>query len=742
MMSELNPRQMVAADVQARTGEAMRLDAEAWGRVRSVADWERFRDERLDDLRSALGLVGDEPEAIEALVTGELPGDGYRIRKLVFETRPGVRVTALLYLPDPLPASMPGIQIVHAHHRPKHQIELQDMGVNWARNGSAVLIPDLVGHGERGDDPFGERQGYYARYYEAIQLGLIGESLAGWMVADLICGTSVLLDLPGIDPERIVLIGAVAGGGDLSAMAAAFDDRVTCSIPFNYGGSKRWRTDLGDTPDVPNLCGVGYWETTRNLRDSAVDGFLPYVIVAAAAPRHLIYAHEFAWDEENDEAWHRIRHVYELYGASDRLGSMKGEGRCAPGAGNTHCTNVGAFHRSMLYPYLERWFAMPAFDEIEDRREPDELACLTPELAAERRPLREIAAEKYLEQMARNRRTEGRPEALRASTARLRRQLAMHDTPRAPDAELSPPPNLPLWHAVESIQALDDAAGPGETVRLRTADRIVVPLTMLRPAGVDRPPVVVGVASGGSALFHVKRCDEIDRLLAHGVAVCLADVRGTGESSIDDSHGLNSRIISLSEDLRVLGSELLGLRLADLLSVIAWLRTRDDVRNDRIAVWGDSFAPVNPPDYTVGEHDRNQVDHDNWPNPPYGGSWAEPAGSLLALGAAQLDGGVCAVLARGGLASFAGLYDDWAFRVPSDTVGPWQEEDVADIVATVLPRPVRLEGCVDANNRALDQAALEATFNWEPSLSPCGGAPELSAELGDAAAWISRAMGL
>ncbi len=88
---------------------------------------------------------------------------------------------------------MPGIVIIHSHHNPKTQGELQDMGMTWARAGCLVLVPDQLGHGERRQHPFVDaksypkpfkvgRQDYYFRYNLGVQLQLIGDSLMGWMV--------------------------------------------------------------------------------------------------------------------------------------------------------------------------------------------------------------------------------------------------------------------------------------------------------------------------------------------------------------------------------------------------------------------------------------------------------------------------------------------------------------------------------------------------------------------------------
>jgi len=546
-------RTMLFADVQARTAEAVRRETEAWRVVASVPDWEAFRDRRLAALRDSLGTFPPVPDDFRAEVTGEIAGDGYRIHKLIFETRPGILVTAHLYLPDPTRQAMPGIQVVHAHHRPKEQAELQDMGVNWARTGCAVLVPDLFGHGERREDPFGARQGYYSRYYTSMQLRLVGECLIGWMVWDLMRGVDVLLDVPGIDRERIIMIGAVAGGGDPAAVAVALDPRVTCSVPFNFGSGAGWRNDLGTpTPEGRNLAGWAYWETTRNLYLSARDEFFPWLIVAAAAPRPLVSAHEFAWDKDNDPAWHRMQKVYELHGASERLGWMKGEGRCAPGAGNTHCTNVGPIHRAGIYPYFKAWFGMEAPEpEIQERREEAELACLTEAVAPRKRLLREVIAE-----MAAERLTALRAELNALPPARRRTSLRQRWARVLGDVDPSPVPVAD----VRGRSGLDGAVA--ERIVLEAEPGIVVPTRLLLPGKLDGPaPVVVAVAQQGNAAFLHERGDDVAGLLEAGVAVCLPDVRGTGETQPGRMHGCESYLIDLSEQELMLGRTLMGRQL-------------------------------------------------------------------------------------------------------------------------------------------------------------------------------------
>src|SRR5262249_52758 len=149
------------------------------------------------------------------------------------------------------------------------------------------------------------RQDYYFRYNVGMQLHLVGESLIGWMAWDLMRGVDLLLSRPGIDRTRIILLGAVAGGRDPSPVTPAIHSRTRAVAPFNFAGPQPETTYPlpADAERTFDHFGGGSWESTRNLRLSARDGFAPWVIVAAVAPRRLIYAHEFAWDREHDPVW-------------------------------------------------------------------------------------------------------------------------------------------------------------------------------------------------------------------------------------------------------------------------------------------------------------------------------------------------------------------------------------------------------------------------------------------------------
>lgn len=688
---------MLARDVRNRLQAAGERENQAWHQVNDRAGWEKFRDARLQALRASLGQYPDPPSDLHMRVTRTLEGEGYRIENLVYETRPGLVATANLYTPTKPGRSMPGILIVHSHHNPNTQGELQDMGMTWARQGCVVLVPELLGHGERRQHPFNSnkdyprpfragRQDYYFRYNAGLQLHLIGDSLMGWMVWDLRRSLDLLLSRPGIDKERILLLGAVAGGGDPAAVVAAFDPRVKAVASFNFGGPQPDYAIPANAERDFYYFSVAEWESTRCLRLGARDGFAHWVIVGAAAPRRLIYAHEFAWNRERDPVWPRLQKIFGWYDASDHLAATFGKGsvRGTPPE-SSHCNNIGPLHRSKIYPILQRWFDMPIPQEYSKRRPADELLCLTPETLKmlHPRPLHELAAE-----IGGRRASEARRRRANLDPEQQRKQLRQDWARRLGDVE---PKAAPKVHD-QKKQTLGSLTV--ERLALEVEPGIVVPLVLLMPSRKSgkRPPVVLGLAQGGKQAFLKHRAETIAELLAGGAAVCLLDVRGTGETQpANDSRRHTGSSTTLSATEALLGQTLLGSRLRDVRSALRYLRGRGDLDTGRVALWGDSFAPTNPKDRNLAI----PLEVDLFPN------IAEPLGGLLALFGALFEDGIRAVHVHSGLAGYESLLSSPFCYVPHDALvpGALTTGDLVDVAAVLAPRPLLMEGLVDGLNR-------------------------------------------
>ncbi|HTU16936.1 MAG TPA: dienelactone hydrolase family protein [Gemmataceae bacterium] len=702
---------MLSRDVRSRLQAASLRENRAWQQVKDRAGWEKFRDARLQALRASLGQFPDPPKDLQVRVTRTLEGDGYHIENLVYETRPGLVATANLYLPAKPIRAMPGILIAHSHHNPNTQGELQDMGMTWARQGCMVLIPELLGHGERRQHPFRSskdyerpfrvgRQDYYFRYNTGLQLHLIGDSLMGWMVWDLRRSLDLLLSRPGVDKERILLLGAVAGGGDPAAVMAAFDPRVKAVAPFNFGGPQPDYAIPANAERDFYFFSVADWESTRCLRLGARDGFAHWLIVGSVAPRPLIYAHEFAWDRERDPVWPRLQKIFGWYNAADHLAATFGKGSVkGRPPESSHCNNIGPLHRSKIYPLLQRWFDMPIPQEYSKRRTPDELLCLTPEAikAFHPRPMYELAAE-----IGARRAAEARHRLAGLSPEEQRKQLRQSWVRLLGDVEPKVDPKVrePKTRTLGGLTV--------ERLALEVESDIVVPLVLLTPPSKrgKRPPVVLGLAQGGKQGFLKHRAEAIAELLAGGAAVCLLDVRGTGETQpTGDSRRHTGSSTALSATEALLGQTLLGSRLRDVRSALRYLRGRGDLDARHLALWGDSFAPVNPKDRNLAV----PLEVDPFPNV------AEPLGGLLALFGALFEDDVRAVHVRGGLASYDSLLHSPFCYVPHDALvpGALTAGDLSDVAAALAPRPLRLQGLVDGLNHEV--SAETAAKIYEPA---------------------------
>src|SRR4029434_824503 len=97
------PTQMAeswSAALRKRRRAANERDAADWQRLRNREDWESIRDQRVDRLRRSLGMEAPVPPDLKLVTTGTVAGTGYRIENVVFESRPGLLVTANLYAPS------------------------------------------------------------------------------------------------------------------------------------------------------------------------------------------------------------------------------------------------------------------------------------------------------------------------------------------------------------------------------------------------------------------------------------------------------------------------------------------------------------------------------------------------------------------------------------------------------------------------------------------------------------------
>ncbi|MEM9703512.1 MAG: twin-arginine translocation signal domain-containing protein, partial [Planctomycetota bacterium] len=198
------------------------------------------------DVRKRLAKsFGPKPERtpLNAKVVRTLDRDGYRIEALTYESRPGLLVTANLYLPDATPENpgpFPGVLGVCGHAGlGKAQPAYQAFGVELAKAGFATLIIDPIGQGERYQWPVGMpatgagRSLYGGPVGEHNQLDRLmrptGQWFGTWRSWDGVRGIDYLEQREDVSTEPFLGVTGNSGGGTMTCLLAAWDERITAA---------------------------------------------------------------------------------------------------------------------------------------------------------------------------------------------------------------------------------------------------------------------------------------------------------------------------------------------------------------------------------------------------------------------------------------------------------------------------------------------------------------------------------
>ena len=116
----------------------------------TVDAWNQQKSSLREKLLSSWGGFPKEPCGLAPRQVGEIRRDGYRVEKIVFETRPGVLMTANAYVPD-RKGKLPAVLCVHGHWKGAKQDPVpQSRCIGLAKLGFFVLAVDAFGAGERG----------------------------------------------------------------------------------------------------------------------------------------------------------------------------------------------------------------------------------------------------------------------------------------------------------------------------------------------------------------------------------------------------------------------------------------------------------------------------------------------------------------------------------------------------------------------------------------------------------------
>jgi dienelactone hydrolase len=321
-------------------GEAM-IEAYFRGKVKEIAadplkgittraEWEKRRPE----LRMQfLGMMGLDPlperTKLNAKVTGTVEGEGFVVEKLVFESRPGLFVTANVYRPAKIDGAkkLPAILYVCGHGNVVEdkvsygsKVHYQYHPAWFATHGYVCLILDTL---QLGEIP-GEHHGTYKLNQWWWQS--YGYTPGGVELWNAIRALDYLETRADVDATKIGVTGR-SGGGATSWWILAADDRPVCFAPVAGIADLYAHVCEGQTDRLRKGVIAGHCDCMFMVNSHRWDFPL---VAALAAPRPLLLGNSDADDIFPVDGYRRLARpvakVYEWYDAADQFQLLETKG--------------------------------------------------------------------------------------------------------------------------------------------------------------------------------------------------------------------------------------------------------------------------------------------------------------------------------------------------------------------------------------------------------------------------------
>jgi cephalosporin-C deacetylase-like acetyl esterase len=520
--------------------------------VRTVADAERRKQWVRETLLGILGGLPDYDGPLHPRITGSIQPEDYTIEKVIFESLPGLFVTANVYRPNQ-PGRYPAV-LLQAGHTQEGKPESQRLAANLALKGFVVLAFDPIGQGEREQTYAPQIQSPLAGWSvnEHIQQGaqsiLIGESVARYFIWDAKRALDYLVSRPDVDSTRLGVTGC-SGGGALTTLIGALDSRIKAVAPACFINSYRMLF-AGPDPDsemsLPTLLSHGL-----DMAD--------YVELSAPVPWLILATNDDYFTPAGARpVYEEARRWYGLYDAPDRLRFFVGPG--------PHGTPLET--REAIYEWMIRWLkdGRGDFHEQPVKLYTNQELLVTRSGRVEDEPGSRKLYQVILDEFRARKRQGTIPELL----AELRRM------------------NVPSDGSPVEAKILTESNDPGglrQRLKFESEPGVEIEGNLSVPSSPGRKPAVLLVADKMSSYWIPSTAILAERMVKAGRVVLELEPR---DSPAQDDHRpyLGNWLTNARADL--IGRNLLSMRAHDILRGVDLLLARTDVdpRSVRAAARG------------------------------------------------------------------------------------------------------------------------------------------------------------
>jgi dienelactone hydrolase len=529
----------------------------------TLAEWATRKKRLREAISASMGPTPDKPCELSPKVVGTLKRAGYRIEKLLFQSRPDVWVTGSLYVPDGLAGKAPAVLAVHGHWAfARRDPVVQARCLGLVKLGFVVLAVDAFSAGER--HPTVAKGSYHGALLGGT-LWPAGLTLLGVQVYDNRRAVDYLLTRPEVDGTKLGVTGA-SGGGNQSMYAGAMDERFAAVVP---------------------VCSVGRYQAYLKAACCVCEvlpGALKFTeegdVLGLVAPRALMVinatkdAFQFSVGEAK-KSLARAKDIYSLHDAEKKLSHAVFE--------SPHDYNQAM--REAMYGWMTRWLkgegdGKPIPEPKHEIETVEDLA-VYPE---GKRPAGYMFAPDLAAREAKRLLTGGSPDHkeawdARAVVMRARLEEVLGGLPKitTPEGKTGKAEHgedgvttTPLTLTVEP--GLDLAA----TIRFRPARARIAACLLLHHEGA------------AAALKH----PVAKRLEAKGWAVYAPDLRATGDAKPARDGIAGAPDHNSAEHALWVGRPLLGQWAADVRALLDYMGTRPGLDARRLSIVGINQAGV------------------------------------------------------------------------------------------------------------------------------------------------------
>ena len=273
--------------------------------------------------REALGEF-PKKTPLKPVVTRTQVIDGIAVDNVIFESRPGYKVTANFLRPEKFSGKLPGVLGVMGHAEEGNlSTAYQSFAFGLAKKKFAVLLVEPAGQGER-------KQFWNTPGIDQTKLGccsehnlcnkmllLQGDAFCKWRIWDGVRALDYLLTRPEVDTARVGVTGN-SGGGTMSTYLWSFDDRFTMGAPSCYLTSfeRNYDNELPVDAEqvIPGLAAKGF-----EMAD--------FLIGRAPNPAIILAKSNDFFDVRGAAAnYEEVKRIYRLLGAEDNIRFYVGDG--------------------------------------------------------------------------------------------------------------------------------------------------------------------------------------------------------------------------------------------------------------------------------------------------------------------------------------------------------------------------------------------------------------------------------